>query len=158
MILTREPLALNNATTELKISEDTRGIFDRELLDNISENVGQTSGYIVCRRGLRSKGIKTYVNQVVSYLTLGIANVFGYTYATHRDELEIVVDIYDMNDTVVASYNAIGYGEADEKLYNGYITSDARRLAHARAFSDAMDGILTKIGADSERISKLLTE
>ncbi len=162
MILSRNATAMNtainNATTELKIAEDTKRIFASELIRNISESVGETAGYVVCRRGIRSKGIKTYINPIVSWLTLGIANVFGYTYATHRDELEVVVDIYDLNDKVVGSYTAMGYGEAKVRFYKGYTTTDARRLAHAHAFTEAMAGIKDQIMKNQIELSNLLTK
>ncbi|MDA8693195.1 hypothetical protein N9L92_03965 [Saprospiraceae bacterium] len=149
--------AVNNATTEYKIAEDTRRLFDSELIRNISENVGETAGYVVCRRGIRSKGITTYVNPTVSILTLGIANLFGYTYATHRDELEVVIDIYDLNDKIIGSYNAMGYGEAKVRLYKGYSSNDAKRLAHARAFTDSMNNIKDQIMEDQNSLAGLLS-
>jgi len=161
VILSRNTTTLNNAinkaTIELKIAEDTKRIFSTELIRNISESAGKTAGYVVCRRGLRSKGIKTYVNPIVSWLTLGIANVFGYTYATVRDDLEVVIDIYDLNDKVIGSYTGAGYGEAKIKLYKGYTNSDARRLAHARAFKVAMEDVKDQIKDNQNNLTSLLT-
>lgn len=108
--------------------------------------------------GIRSKGITTYVNPVVSFLTLGIANLFGYTYATYRDELEVVVDIYDLNDKMIGSYNAMGYGEAKVRLYKGYSGNNARRLAHARAFTDSMNNIKDQIIDSHTQLSTLLAD
>ena len=119
--------------------------------------MGETAGYAICRRGIRSKGITTYVNPTVSILTLGIANLFGYTYATYRDELEVVIDIYNLNDKMIGSYNAMGYGEAKVRLYKGYSQNDAKRLAHARAFTDSMHNIKDQIMRDQNSLAGLLS-
>ncbi len=147
---------VRNTTDQFKIAEDTKRIYYTEITKNISERVGETKGVAVVRRGMRTKGIKSYVNPVVSILSLGIANLFGYPVAVHRDELELIVDIYDMDDKVVASYAGFGTGEAKEALYSGYQRSDARRLAHAQAFKMAMDEIKDQLYNDRLKINREL--
>lgn len=136
---------VNKATLSLTIAEDTKRIYDRTIIDRMCRSVGESKGYIVCRLGLRTRTFASKVNPIVSSLTLGILNVFGYTAATYRDEMEIIVDVYDLNDNAVGSFSALGVGEADVKLYSGYNVSSAKRMAHAKAFTDAMESISNKM-------------
>ncbi len=145
--------------SNLKRTEiDTRKIYNREIIHNISESTGETKGIAVCRIGMRTRGITSYWNPVISIFTLGIANLFGYPASIYRDEIELIVDIYDMNDTIVGSYSDIGYGEAKMAMYHGYTKYDAKRLAHALAFKKALEGIKRQIKDDTEEITTLLTE
>lgn len=136
---------VNKATLSMTIAEDTRRIYDRTIIDRMTRSVGETKGYAVCRLGMRTRSFKSNVNPVVSILTLGVMNVFGYKAATYKDEMEIIVDIYDLNDEVIGSFSALGIGEADVRMYKGYNASSAKRTAHARAFSNAMKTIAEKM-------------
>jgi len=147
---------VDNIAQEHIIAEDTKRIFSREILHNISEPVGETKGYAVCRQGIRSKGVKSFINPLVSILTLGIPNLFGFKYADFVDELEVVVDIYDLEDKVIASYSGFGRGEARVSLYKGYAGRDARRLAHGIAFVNAMEDIKAQMLSDSGQIAAVL--
>jgi len=159
-ILTGRPpninTAIQKATTQLMVSEDTKLMFEGSFIKDITNRVGKNSGYIVCRKGMRTKGIKSHLNPVVSILTLGLANVFGYKYATYVDELEIVVDVYNNDNDLIASYNDFGKGTADVRMYKGYSGRGARRLAHAKAFAHALEGIKDQINGDQKKISALL--
>lgn len=135
----------------LTVAEDTKRIYNRAILNNICESVGETEGYAVCRMGIRSKGITNPLNPVVSILTLGIANIFGYKYATFRDELEIVVDVYNLDNKVIGSFSGFGTGEADVKK-KAYTVKDAKRMAHARAFSNAMEEIQEKMVSNRDKL------
>ncbi len=136
----------------LTVAEDTKRIYNRAIINNICKNVGKTQGYAVCRMGIRSKGITNALNPLVSVVTLGIANLFGFKYATYRDELEIVVDIYDLDNNVIGSFSGFGTGEADVKIKKGYTVKGAKRMAHARAFSNAMEDIKNKMVANKEEL------
>ena len=148
---------VNKASLSLTIAEDTKRIYDRTIIDRMCRGVGESKGYIVCRLGMRSRSFASNVNPIVSALTLGIMNVFGYKAATYRDEMEIIVDVYDLNDEVIGSFSALGVGEADMKLYTGYNGNSAKRMAHAKAFTNAMDAIAAKmqseIGALNSRLA-----
>ena len=147
---------VNKATLSFTIAEDTRRIYDRTIIDRMTKSVGETKGYIVCRLGMRSRSFASNVNPIVSVLTLGVLNVFGYKAATYRDEMEIVVDIYNLNNEVVASFSALGVGEADMKMYNGYNRNSAKRVAHARAFTNAMESIAEKMQSEISSINARL--
>lgn len=147
---------LRNASIEQKISYDTKAIYTHEIMKNLSKKVGQTQGTAVCRRGFRSRGITTALNPVLSIITLGIVNLFGYPAAVHKDELELIVDIYDLNNNVVASFSGMGYGEAKEALYKGYNKSNARRKAHALAFKEALENIKIQIKESRIELSNAL--
>jgi len=135
------PNVVDNLAAKFTVAQDTRHIYDSYIIKHLCENVGETQGHAVCRMGLRSNGISSYLNPIVSILTLGIANVFGYKYATMKDELEIVVDVYNLDDKVIASYSGFGVGEANVQAYKGYTMKSAKRVAHARAFVNAMEEI-----------------
>ena len=147
---------VRNVTTELTIAEDTRRLFHREVINNISERTGKTQGYAVCRKGSRSKGIKSYFHPTVSILTLGLANLFGMTAVEYTDELEIILDIYDLDNEMIASYAGLGKGSAKMKMYTGYSKRDAKRMAHGRAFVEALEDIKDQIRQDHEKLLKLL--
>lgn len=139
---------VNKATLSFTIAEDTKRIYNRTIIDRMTRSVGPTKGYIVCRLGMRSRSFESRVNPIVSVLTLGVMNVFGYKAATYVDEMEIIVDVYDLNNEVIGSFSALGVGEADMKLYSGYSGNSAKRMAHARAFTDAMESIAEKMQSE----------
>lgn len=147
---------VNKATLSMTIAEDTKRIYDRTIIDRITRSVGETKGYIVCRLGMRTRSFKSNVNPIVSGLTLGILNVFGYKAATYRDEMEIIVDVYDLNDNVVGSFSALGIGEADVRMYKGYNVPNAKRTAHALAFTNAMEEISLKMQGEINALNSRL--
>lgn len=136
---------VNKATLSFTIAEDTKRIYNRTIVDRMTRSVGETKGYIVCRLGMRSRSFESNVNPIVSTLTLGVLNVFGYKAATYKDEMEIIVDVYDLNDNILGSFSALGVGTADMKLYIRYNGNSAKRMAHARAFTNAMNAISDKM-------------
>lgn len=148
--------AVRNATTELTISHDTKYIFEKEIRTNVSERTGPIAGYAVCKKGLRSNGIKTVLHPLVSIFTLGVANLFGMPAAFYKDELEIMVEIYDNNNSLIGVYSGLGYGEAKQALYSGYTNRDAKRAAHAQAFIEAMTEVKAQIKEDSAILSEKL--
>ena len=147
---------VRNVTTEMTIAEDTRRLFDREVIFNISERTGKTKGYAVCRKGARSKGIKSYVHPTISIITLGLANLFGMTAVEYTDELEIIIDIYNLDNEIVGSYAGLGKGSAKMKMYTGYSKRDAKRMAHGRAFVQALEDIKFQIREDHQKLVDLL--
>lgn len=149
---------VSNVTQSLTSAEDTKRIYQTFILRNICESVGETQGTAVCRMGVRSRGIESWVNPFVSVLTLGIANLFGYTYSNYEDNLEIYVDIKNNKGDVVGSYTGIGQGFAKAKAYKGYSVKGARRMAHARAFTAAMEDIQNQMERDSGKIVGVLAE
>lgn len=146
----------DNMTQTLTSAEDTKRIYQTCILRNICKSVGDTKGYAVCRMGIRSRGIESWVNPVVSVLTFGIANIFGYNFATYEDNLEIFIDIQDLDRNVVASYSGTGVGKAKSQAYKGYRRRVAKRLAHARAFKEAMKDIQVQIEIDGNEITTIL--
>lgn len=149
---------VNNVTGTLTSAEDTKRLYQKYILRNICENVGETAGYATCRMGIRSRGVESWVNPALSILTLGIANLFGMKYATYEDNLEIYVDIENLNNAIIASYVGHGRGLAKAQPYKGYTVRDAKRMAHARAFKEAMDEIQEQIEVDSKKILAELIE
>lgn len=154
---TRTPIDLIEGVAANHImTEDTKRIFSREIIQNISTSVGETKGYAVCRQGIRSKGIKSVLHPIISIVTLGIPNLFGMKYGDYQDELELIVDIYDINDKPVASYIGAGIGKGRVSLYNGYTLRDAKRLAHGSAFVNAMEEIKEQMLSDADAIAAVL--
>lgn len=139
-----------------RVTRDSRQLFKSEFIDKVCEPVGKSQGYAVLRLLSRSSNHRTWVNPIVSTLTLMIPNLFGYTYTTYEDHVELVVDIYNLDDEVVASYAGQGAGNAKVRMYKGYSTASAKRMAHAKAYQKALDDIKRKIGSDVEEISSLL--
>ena len=148
--------AVTNVTTELTIAQDTRRLFNKEVIHNICQRTGKTKGYAVCRKGVRSKGIKSYFHPIVSIMTLGVANLFGMTAVEYTDELEIIVDIYNLDDDIIASYAGLGKGSAKMKMYSGYSKRDAKRMAHGYAFVEALEEVKYQINQDHTRLTNLL--
>jgi len=147
---------VRNVTQTLKTAEDTKRIYESFVVKNLCSGVGDTRGSAVCRMGLRSRGIESWVNPAVSILTLGIANIFGMKYATYEDNLEIYVDIENIDGKVIGSYVGFGVGKAQAQPYKGYRLRDARRMAHARAFRAAIeDGQAQMIGEKAALVELL---
>lgn len=165
----------SNSGTDIRITDDfglvtgsTRGravsnetkaydavhLFEKEVRDNISKATGKIYGSAVCKVGFgNSNG--NFKNPLISSLTFGVLNLFGYPFNVINDELEVIVEIRDANNFIVGRYSAIGYGECDVTLYRN---DGADRLAHARAFVDAMEKIKLKIERDTGDIAGLLSE
>lgn len=135
-----------------RITRDSRQLFKSQFLDKICEPVGKSQGYAVCRLLSRSSQHKSWVNPIVSTFTLYLPNLFGYTYSTIEDNVELIVDVYNLDDEVVASYTGLGNGTAKVKMYKGYSLNSAKRMAHAQAFGLALEDIKQKMSRDIERI------
>ena len=133
---------------------DAVHLFEKEIRDNISSATGKIFGSAVCKVGFgNSNGNLT--NPIISTLTLGILNIFGYPYTIISDELEVILEIRDADNYIVGRYSAIGYGESKVTLYK---SDGASRLAHARAFVNAMGKIKNKLENDTDELAGLLTE
>lgn len=141
------------------VSNDTKAfdaihLFEKEVRDNISQSTGKIYGSAVCKVGFgNSNGNIT--NPLVSSLTLGIANLFGYPFNIISDELEVIIEIRDADNYIVGRYSAIGFGESKVTLYK---SDGANRIAHARAFVNAMEKIKIQLERDQGELVSLLTE
>lgn len=133
---------------------DAVHLFEKEVRDNISQATGKIYGSAVCKVGFgNSSG--NWTNPVVSTLTLGVLNLFGYPYSIIQDELEVIVEIRDAENYIVGRYSAIGFGEFKTTIYR---SNGATRLAHARAFVDAMEKIKFQLEKDKDDLAVLLTD
>ena len=157
--ITDEISIFNGATRGRSVSNETKAydavhLFEKEVRDNISQSTGKIYGSAVCKVGFgNSSG--SWVNPVISAASLGIANLFGYPYNVLTDELEVIVEIRDAENYIVGRYSAIGEGEAKVTLYK---YDGAARLAHARAFINAMEQIKDKLAYNEQELISLLKE
>lgn len=152
------PFIFSGNSRSRPVSNETKAfdavhLFEKEIRDNISQSTGKIYGSAVCKVGFgNSNG--NWVNPVVSAVTLGIANLFGYPFDTINDELEVILEIRDADNYIVGRYSAIGEGESKVTIYK---YDGADRIAHARAFIDAMEKIKNKLEYDQEELASLLT-
>jgi len=147
----------NGVTRGRSTSNETKAydavhLFEKEVRDNISQSTGKIYGSAVCKVGFgNSSG--SWINAAVSTASLGIANLFGYPFNILTDELEVILEIRDAENFIIGRYSAIGEGKAKITLYK---FDGAARLAHARAFVNAMEQIKDKLSIDQAELSALL--
>lgn len=136
---------------------DAVHLFEREVRDNISRPTGEIYGAIICKVGLGNTN-NSLIHPIISGLTLGIANLFGYPLTEVEDELEVIIEIRDAKNYIVGQYAAIGVGKAKITFYENNRDDAAHRLAHARAFVNAMDKIKIDLSRNHDELTSLLTD
>ncbi len=149
----------SGATRGRSVSNETKAydavhLFEKEIRDNISKSTGKIYGSAVCKVGFGNSS-SNWANPIISYATLGIANLFGFPFTIITDELEVIVEIRDADNFIIGRYSAIGEGKVDVTIYK---SDGAERLAHARAFVNAMEQIKDKLVYDEPELNSLLVK
>ncbi|MBP3254169.1 MAG: hypothetical protein J6M30_06655 [Bacteroidales bacterium] len=139
-------------TAEKRI-QDACTIFVHDVYENICDPTTRRAGNIVLRAGaIYCKN--NYKWSWLSGFTLGILNAMGMPMCSNTTELEVIVEIYDLRDNLVARFNERGYAKYPMAAYHGYY--EFQRKAADMALQDGLIKIKEMIDRDySMIVSKL---
>lgn len=146
-------LAISNSTIyrDPRV-QDAKTFFDHDVKDNITNPFGEKKGYIVCKivQGNTKKG---YGWAVLSGLALMAPNFLGMPVGEAKTSLEVEVEIYDLSDTLIGRYHALGSDIQWVAMYYGYTPLSASRKSGIKAFQYAMNDIKSQIVRDADRLN-----
>lgn len=133
--------------------QDAKDILVYETNENIADPTTERAGNIVLRAGnIYCKN--NYKWAWLSGFTLGIFNAFGMPMATNTTELEVIVEIYDKRDNLVAQFNERGYAKVPMAAYHGYY--EFQRRSADLALQDGLMKIKQLIERDYPMINAKL--
>ena len=139
-------------TAEKRI-QDASDIFVYDVYENISDPTTARAGNIVLRAGaIYCKN--NYRWSWLSGFTLGIFNAMGMPMASNTTELEVIVEIYDKRNNLVAQFNERGYARVPMAAYHGYY--EFQRRAGDLALQDGLMKIKELIIRDYDMINAKL--
>ncbi|MDR1847453.1 MAG: hypothetical protein LBR17_04990 [Bacteroidales bacterium] len=133
--------------------QDAMNIFVTEIKSNISDPSTRRSGNVVLRIGDVYRK-NNYKWSWLSGFTVGILNVCGMPMCSNRTELEVIVEIYDLRNNLVAKFNERGSSKQYMAAYYGYY--EFERRAAALALEDGMMKIKELIERDAAVIKAKL--
>ncbi|MCH3924331.1 MAG: hypothetical protein LKE30_05390 [Bacteroidales bacterium] len=139
-------------TAEKRI-QDAANILVYDVNENICDPTTRRAGNIVLRAGnIYCKN--NYKWSWLSGFTLGIFNAMGMTMCSNTTELEVIVEIYDTRNNLVAKFNERGYSKQQMAAYHGYY--EFQRRAGALALEDGLMKIKELINRDYNMINAKL--
>ncbi|MBO5963457.1 MAG: hypothetical protein J6P97_03150 [Bacteroidales bacterium] len=139
-------------TAEKRI-QDAAEVMVNEVTNNICDMTTRKKGNIVLRAGnIYNKN--NYKWSWVSGFTLGVFNVFGMPFCGNVTELEVIVEIYDTRNNLVAQFNERGYAKEYMAFYHGYY--EFQRRAATLALQDGLMKIKELIEKDADLIKAKL--
>jgi hypothetical protein len=110
--------------------QDAMNVFVTDVKSNICDVASRKSGNIVVRAG--NAYIKNnYKWSWLSGFTIGILNACGMPMCSNETELEVIVEIYDLRNNIVAKYNERGISKQYMAAYYGYYQFERRAAAFA---------------------------
>lgn len=131
-------------TSEKRI-QDACNLWVNDVTNNIMDPSRKRTGNIVLRIGNAYKK-NNYKWSWLSGLTVGIPNAFGMPMCSNTTELEVIVEIYDMKNQLVAKFNERGTSTTYMAAYYGYY--EFQRKAGAEALEDGLTKIKELIHRD----------
>ncbi len=139
-------------TAEKRI-QDAAEVFVYEVTNNISDPTTRKRGNIVLRAGnIYNKN--NYKWSWLSGFTFGTLNLFGMPLCANVTELEVIVEIYDVRNNLVAKFNERGYSKQYMAFYHGYY--EFQRRAATLALQDGLMKIKELIEKDAPLIKAKL--
>lgn len=139
-------------TAEKRI-QDAADVFVTEVTENICDMTTKKRGNIVLRAGdIYNKN--NYKWSWLSGFTFGVLNVFGMPLCSNVTELEVIVEIYDSRNNLVAKFNERGYSKQYMAFYHGYY--EFQRRAATLALQDGLMKIKELIEKDAPLIKAKL--
>jgi len=146
-----------NEKTKLYVGDkriqDAMNVFVTDIKNNICDVSTRRSGNIVIRIG--DAYVKNnYKWSWLSGFTVGVLNVCGMPMCSNRTELEVVVEIYDLRNNLVAKFNERGTSKQYMAAYYGYYQFERR--AAAIALEDGLTKIKELIERDAAVIQAKL--
>lgn len=127
--------------------QDIITTFQNEVNDNITIGLGEKKGIITCKIIDGKINNKAWGYTILSYPTLGIANLFGMKFKNYQTTLNIEVEI-EVKNNIIARYKIEGIGTAKVALYSGYNEINAIRKSNIEAFKDGMNKLKSLIEED----------
>ncbi len=139
-------------TAEKRI-QDAATVFVNEVTENICDPTTRKRGNIVLRAGdIYNKN--NYKWSWLSGFTLGVGNLFGMPLCSNVTELEVIVEIYDVRNNLVAKFNERGSSKQYMAFYHGYY--EFQRRAATLALQDGLMKIKELIEKDASLIQAKL--
>ena len=137
-----------------EITEKTKlYVFVTEVTENICDMTTKKRGNIVLRAGdIYNKN--NYKWSWLSGFTFGVLNVFGMPLCSNVTELEVIVEIYDSRNNLVAKFNERGSSKQYMAFYHGYY--EFQRRAATLALQDGLMKIKELIEKDAPLIKAKL--
>lgn len=121
-------------TAEKRI-QDACDLWVNDMHNNIMDPSGKRNGNIVLRIG-DAYNKNNYKWSWLSGFTVGVFNAFGMPMCSNTTELEVIVEIYDLRNNLVARYNERGTSKTYMAAYHGYY--EFQRKAAQEALEDGL--------------------
>ncbi|MFA6806232.1 MAG: hypothetical protein WCR29_02315 [Bacteroidales bacterium] len=121
-------------TAEKRI-QDASNLWVNDMNNNIMDPSGKRNGNIVLRIGNAYKK-NNYKWSWLSGFTVGVLNAFGMPMCSNKTELEVIVEIYDLRNNLVARYTERGTSNTYLAAYHGYY--EFQRKAGQEALEDGL--------------------
>lgn len=129
--------------------QNLSSMFEQVVTKNLSELKGEKRGYITCRVSQSLRDSKLRVFSVISSITLGILNLVGLPVSQKSMEMVLQVDIYDLDNKLVARYFGKGASKVTIAMYYGYDFEDAKEKSVTDATYKALQDIISQIEKDA---------
>lgn len=143
---------------------DTRGIGSHDIFIDFNRDIkkNQASGknreklkisYNILNPNDDMDSFYGYVMYVPVYASLGTFCLTGWPIDFMSQSINMKADLYDKNGSFVKRYTGEGYSFKTVACYYGYTAKDARKLANALAFNEALEEIYDQIEEDHETMN-----
>lgn len=147
-----EPVFKSETTNDLKV------LFDRDVKYNMTKIGGEKCGTIVCRVAAINTDDNSFALSFLSIGTFGLLNLVGFPFASIATSIDIDVELFDINNELVAAYHSIGKSRVYSAMYYGFEVDSAVRLSKIRAFKKAMNKVKAQIDQDFNTINAALSD
>ncbi|MCE4565204.1 hypothetical protein INQ51_12875 [Maribellus sp. CM-23] len=137
--------------------QDVITIFEKDVIENITNNIGQKKGYarFNIRTGESYSKFKTG-NFLIGWCFLFTPYLFGMNASKGITTLEVEVELCDLSGNTVGRYNAFSHVEKTVALWRGYNKTNAVRMSNIECVTNCLNQIKEKIDNDSRRLRTLL--
>lgn len=135
----------------------TKNYFIDDVNTNICERYGKKAGIIQCRIINGYSKSSSYVG-MLGWLFIGTPFLVGLPAYISESAMQIEVNIYDLDDELVASYRSKCYSDKDfVALYYGYRNHmDAENKTNITVFKKAMNDVKDQLKKDFQRVNQHL--
>ena len=137
----------------------TKNYFIDDVNTNICERYGKKAGTIQCRIINGYSESSAYVG-MLGWLFIGAPFLVGLPACISESAMQIEVNIYDLEEELVASYRSKCYSDKDfVALYYGYRDHmDAENKTNITVFKKSMNDVKDQLKKDFQRVNQILRE
>ncbi|MFV0598751.1 MAG: hypothetical protein ACK5M0_03380 [Bacteroidales bacterium] len=139
-------------TAEKRI-QDGCNLWVNDVQNNIMDPTGKRTGNIVLRIG-NAYNKNNYKWSWLSAFTLGVFNAMGMPMASNKTEIEVIVEIYDLRNNLVAKFSERGTAKTYMAAYHGYY--EFQRKCASEALEDGLVKVKELIQKDYQAINAKL--